>query len=195
MTGTWIWRNTGTPLIDNFCRQLNAWQEDIQSSNGLIAMNANLAIRGLTCASLQNISINSVLDVTSAFNAHVMDQHPHRLKTMSLTLRQCFVQAVKRYLINKVSCWFLQHTRYINLKFAAYATRTDRLVLAIKTFLIVTIDWVINSHGGWGLLAFEYLSKQTKAWCVVTVLWRKFVFRAQTLLLFSIVKTCSKMQI
>ena len=163
MTGTWIWRNTGTPLIDNFCRQLNAWQEDIQSSNGLIAMNANLAIRGLTCASLQNISINSVLDVTSAFNAHVMDQHPHRLKTMPLTLRQCFVQAVKRYLINKVSCWFLQHTRYINLKFAAYATRTDRLVLAIKTFLIVTIDWVIIIHGGWGVASLRIFKQTNKS--------------------------------
>ena len=87
-----------------FFVQLNAWQEEIQSTNGLTAALANRAIRGLTCASLDVIKDGAVVDVAAAFNAHVVHQHPHRLKTMPLALRRCFVHAVKRYLAAKVSC-------------------------------------------------------------------------------------------
>jgi hypothetical protein len=38
--------------------QLNAWQEEIQSTNGLLAMNANRAIRGLTWSRCYKVSFS-----------------------------------------------------------------------------------------------------------------------------------------
>jgi hypothetical protein len=81
---------------------LNVWQEDIQASSGLLSTNANLALRGLTCSSMQNIPNESVPDMAAAYNANVMARHPHRLKTLPQSLRHCFLQAVRQYLASKV---------------------------------------------------------------------------------------------
>ena len=68
----------------------------------MLATKANLALRGLTCASLESVSSNVVPDMAAAYKAHVMDQHPNRLKTFPLSLRRCFSNAVKQYLSYKV---------------------------------------------------------------------------------------------
>jgi hypothetical protein len=69
----------------------------------MLATNANLALRGLTCESLFNV-VDVIPDVAAAYNAHVIDRHPHRLKTMPMALRHCFLESVKQYLTKKVCC-------------------------------------------------------------------------------------------
>ena len=85
-----------------FNPQLTAWQEDIQSASGLTATKSSLAIRGLTCNSLMNVDVATIPEIAAAYNSHVMDQHPERLKTLPMTLCKCFVAALKRYLTSKV---------------------------------------------------------------------------------------------
>ena len=49
-----------------------------------------------------NVDVATIPEIAAAYNSHVMDQHPERLKTLPMTLCKCFVAALKRYLTSKV---------------------------------------------------------------------------------------------
>ena len=67
----------------------------------------------ITCQQLLNIPNDVIPDVAADFNFNFDKRHPERIKTISLSLQNCFLQALKRYLASKVIYKF-GNCRYFN---------------------------------------------------------------------------------
>ena len=58
--------------------------------------------RLITCKQIQTVPDDLIPEVAADFNFNFDKRRPERIKTISLSLQNCFLLALKRYLASKV---------------------------------------------------------------------------------------------